>query len=333
MRVLLDVLGDEEANIWIDAASPLEVLTESGSPHRGAVGTNFVDAGPNQKVHRRLWLRFERSQAYQLIDLFSEQLEGAIAKSSEGVTKSTKLKGPIKGGVNQENGNMVLVFEGLSGLKHRMELPFDQSGATMEILESAAKTAAEWNDTQPNQTMGLLQRVNIQPREAESMMLGEDPTSCRPILIVRLVGGLQFSSLLDRKIVEELRKRPMPNPDGSIATTGSYATVAEDLEWLQSEWCVLYEPPSNADLRRGSAALRRLLVDNTIQTAWLHHGFKGQPKVAGPDMGALAADQGFQLKHAISLIAGGGCLNGTEARDDRRCSSLQSHDREGTGRR
>lgn len=57
--------------------------------------------------------------------------------------KSSTLKRPINGGVNYENGNMVLLFEESSGLQHRLELPFDESGMMMEILERASTAAAE----------------------------------------------------------------------------------------------------------------------------------------------------------------------------------------------
>jgi hypothetical protein len=310
MEVLLDVLSDERGNIWLDAASPLEVHTEDKSPHRVAVRTSSVAAGSNQPA--QLWLRFDRPQAYRLIDLLDRQLETATQNGAEGVTKNTVLKSPIKGGVNRDNGNMVLVFEGRSGIHHRFELPFDQSGPMMETLASAAKTAAEWNELQPDKSFGSLHRVNIQPYEAEWIMLGEDPKSGSPILVLRLVGGLQFSFLLDRKLMEHLRKRPTSKPEGASVSESTYDTVAEDLEWLREEWCTLFAPPSNADLRRGSAALRRLLVDNVVQQAWLQYGFKGEPKVAGPDMHALAAHQGFELKHVSSMIAGGACLNGIE---------------------
>jgi hypothetical protein len=95
--------------------------------------------------------------------------------------------------------------------------------------------------------------------------------------------------------------------------SSEYIPVAEDIEWLRDEWWVRTEALSDAELRRGSATLRSLLVEGNIQVAWRHHGFDGQPSVCGPDMEAIAVDQGLKLEHAASLVAGGGRLNGVDA--------------------
>lgn len=226
--------------------------------------------------------------------------------------KSSTLKRPINGGVNYENGNMVLLFEESSGLQHRLELPFDESGMMMEILERASTAAAEWADKHKGNE-GTTQKVNVRPRDTESILVGADVVSGRPLLIVRLNGGTQFSFALDTKAFEQLQRMGgTAKSDHRHVATG-YESVADDIEWLQSEWCFLYEPPSNAALRRGSAALRRLLVENGIQNAWHHYGFSKKPLVIGPDVKLIAAHKNHQLRDAVSLIAGGGTVNGVQA--------------------
>ena len=192
-----------------------------------------------------------------------------------------------------------------------MELPYDESGATLEILERASKAAAEWSDKR-NRPTAALQHLNLRAREAEHMLLGEDPATGRPVLMVRMTGGFQISFVLDRRIIEELRNRPPLDPEERRTSSTDYAIIAEDIEWFQQEWCTLYAPPSNADLRRGSAALRRLLVDNAIQRTWIQLGFEKQPSIAGPDVEALAKHHGVDLNYAVSLVAGGGCISGMQ---------------------
>jgi hypothetical protein len=93
----------------------------------------------------------------------------------------------------------------------------------------------------------------------------------------------------------------------------TYHATAEDIEWLRDVWWggggLLTEP----DLRRGSAVLRRLLVEGEISKAWRNHGFQGQPTIIGPDGAALAAMRNVRLEHAASLVVGGGRLNGIDA--------------------
>ena len=53
-------------------------------------------------------------------------------------------------------------------------------------------------------------------------------------------------------------------------------SVSEDLLYLQDEWGTSIE---DAALRRGSAVLRRLLVDGDLGRAWREVHFSGEPKV------------------------------------------------------
>jgi hypothetical protein len=313
MRVQLEVVADEGGNVWMDAASPVEVLSENAAPYRVAIRTQSAAVGPSTGPHTPVWLRIDRIQGYRLIELLGEHLGADAVKGAEGVTKNTILKGPLNGGVNRENGNMILQFEGRSGLQHRLELPFDQGGLTVEILERAAKLAAGWHDGKRTRAVEAIEPVDLQPRDAEAIEFGHDPHSHRAILSIRLAGGWQFSFFLDQKMGEQLRIRGAREAHEARTSTSPFITVADDIDWLRDEWCVLYEPPSDADLRRGSAALRRLLVDDLIGKAWRHHGFIRQPRVIGPDVEALAAADGFLLQHIAWLVGGGACVNGVEA--------------------
>jgi hypothetical protein len=93
----------------------------------------------------------------------------------------------------------------------------------------------------------------------------------------------------------------------------TYRTIAEDIEWLRDVWWHGDRHPTEPDLRRGSAVLRRLLVDGNILTAWRDHGFPDQPTIIAPDGTALAAAHKVRLEHAASLVVGGGRLNGINA--------------------
>lgn len=91
--------------------------------------------------------------------------------------------------------------------------------------------------------------------------------------------------------------------------TSPFLPVAEDIEWFRDDWFKAKSPPSNAALRRGSAALRHLLCEGTIAKAWKHHGLAGTPTVKGPDLRALAAHHNHELRHAVSVVAGGACVD------------------------
>lgn len=62
-------------------------------------------------------------------------------------------------------------------------------------------------------------------------------------------------------------------------------TVVEDLEYLRDEWVADLDEPG---LRRGSAVVRRLLVDGgnaqVLRHAWRAAGFQGEPSVRAIDL-------------------------------------------------
>lgn len=63
----------------------------------------------------------------------------------------------------------------------------------------------------------------------------------------------------------------------------SLIAVAEDLEYL-AQWG---SDISNADIRRGTAVLRRLLVEDAYGTAWRAVGEVKQPSLPGVDLTLL----------------------------------------------
>lgn len=95
----------------------------------------------------------------------------------------------------------------------------------------------------------------------------------------------------------------------------AYITVAEDLEWLRDDWWSQPDKLTDADVRRGGATLRRLLLDGgqgAVVQAWRHFGLPKQPIVCGPDVEALLDVGGNKLELTATLIAGGGRVNGID---------------------
>lgn len=90
-------------------------------------------------------------------------------------------------------------------------------------------------------------------------------------------------------------------------------SVAEDIEWLQQYWANEPDHLTDADVRRGGATLRRLLLERgqgAIMHAWRLCGFEGQPKVIGPDLLALLDQQGHTVERTATAVAGGVPISG-----------------------
>ncbi len=98
MRILLSVEGDEGRNIWLDASSAVEILTENATSHRLAIRVQSGATIPGEG-DATVWLRIDRVQAYRLIELLGEHLGASTAKGAEGIAKTAILKGPMNGGV------------------------------------------------------------------------------------------------------------------------------------------------------------------------------------------------------------------------------------------
>ena len=84
----------------------------------------------------------------------------------------------------------------------------------------------------------------------------------------------------------------------------AYISVAEDLEHLCEDWS---KNPKNDVIRRGSAILRRLLVDSVLQQAWRALGFERQPTIKAPDLMLVVNRQPAMVEIAI---AGGAAYGG-----------------------
>ena len=84
----------------------------------------------------------------------------------------------------------------------------------------------------------------------------------------------------------------------------SLVAVAEDLEYLGT-W-----GPNipDADIRRGSAILRRLLVEDAYGTAWRAAGFERQPSLIAVDFHCMLGT--LPLQQVIAGLAGGARFRG-----------------------
>jgi hypothetical protein len=72
--------------------------------------------------------------------------------------------------------------------------------------------------------------------------------------------------------------------------------VAEDLEYL-SRWG---SDISNAEIRRGTGVLRRLLVEDVYGTAWRVVGGVKQPSLIAVDLALLLGDQAHRVVYALA---------------------------------
>lgn len=94
-----------------------------------------------------------------------------------------------------------------------------------------------------------------------------------------------------------------------------FSSVAADIESFLT-WGRSSQAPPEAELRRGTLALYRLLNLGQLLSAWCYYfpkyGLRKQPIVFGPDAEAIAAHEGLQLENSIYLIAGGGRIGGVE---------------------
>jgi len=85
----------------------------------------------------------------------------------------------------------------------------------------------------------------------------------------------------------------------------SLIAVAEDLEYL-SQWGA---DISNAEIRRGTAILRRLLVEDAYGAAWRAIGEIKQPSLPAVDLSLLLGNDANQVEYAL---AGGANFRGIQ---------------------
>lgn len=98
-----------------------------------------------------------------------------------------------------------------------------------------------------------------------------------------------------------------------MTSRGVLLTIAEDIEWLRQCWANDPDRLSDADVRRGGATLRRLLLERgkgAIMAAWRLCGFEGQPSVVGPDLLALLNQLGHPIEQTAIAVAGGVPISG-----------------------
>jgi len=215
---------------------------------------------------------------------------------------------PINGGVNPRTGGLVLLFQ--HGEKRlRLEIPYDQSGMLLEMVERATKHASDHAINSPPEEIGDCWETYLQPREAKEIIIGEDHEKGTPLIIVKLEGGFQFSFLLDRQILETIRSKS-PRGEYNPPSTSKYQIVADDIDYFQSNWCTLFQPPTDVEIRWGVAAIRRLLMEGLLGQAWRESGLPGEPSVEAPDVLAILAHQGTEVRHVVALIAGGASIDG-----------------------
>jgi hypothetical protein len=79
--------------------------------------------------------------------------------------------------------------------------------------------------------------------------------------------------------------------------------VAEDLEYL-AQWG---SQISNAEIRRGTAILRRLLVEDTYRAAWRTIGEAKQPTLLAVDLSQMLGGKSHEVVYAL---AGGALFRG-----------------------
>lgn len=222
----------------------------------------------------------------------------------------TKTFSPVNGGVNSQTGNLVLLFADADGHQARIEIPYDQSLATFEMIKRAANSAS----SHPNNKLPSSSDQwdsNLRAYEAKEILFGKDVCSDKRVLTLRTVDDLQMSLVVDTRIIEQIGLgRTMQPAIGDLK--GTYASVAEDIDHFQRAWCTIYVPPSDVELRWGVAALRRLLINGLLGRAWRAMGFEGEPIIPSPDVERMLNQKDLRLEQVAHLIAGGGSVDGIE---------------------
>lgn len=311
-HILISNADDGQQRFILDLDTEPSLEVERGPPYRLAVSSRSAGLLNGIGEALQVWVRFTRIQAAALRDQIEAALEDVARTSGSKLIKRTRITSVLNGGVNKETGDMVIALAGTGGVEHHLDIPCDQSGMMGAMLQAAAEAAAEWQDSKIDAEKGKLKPLKIQPREAEMVLLGDDPESGRPILVVRLEGGHQFSFMLDRQLFEGLRYGTDTTEKRPIATADRLGTIAEDIDWFANHWGRLYQPPNDVEIRQGAAALRRLLHEDALGRAWRTCGFEKEPRVKGPDLLALIAHQGLVIEHIEALVVGGATVNGLQ---------------------
>ncbi len=86
-----------------------------------------------------------------------------------------------------------------------------------------------------------------------------------------------------------------------------FSYVYEELLYYQKEW---KHDMSDASIRRGSASLRSLLLENKLQLAWKYAGFEKQPKILAPFLDEYIRN--LQIGEIDFIQAGGAISNAVQ---------------------
>lgn len=86
-------------------------------------------------------------------------------------------------------------------------------------------------------------------------------------------------------------------------------TVVEDLEYIESRWML---NPGDQELRRGSAILRRLLIDGALERCWRAVGMRGELNITAPNIDSIMAKQSSEGGRVVLLVALGARYRGAE---------------------
>lgn len=115
------------------------------------------------------------------------------------------------------------------------------------------------------------------------------------------------------KNLDDAYKGRLNKPESPKIPQHPFLTIAEDIEWFRDDWVARVAPPTDAELRRASGTLRHLLINNGLHMAWRHCGFKGGPRIIGPDLEALMLVEDHKSVHSLITLAGGIQVDGIES--------------------
>jgi hypothetical protein len=89
-----------------------------------------------------------------------------------------------------------------------------------------------------------------------------------------------------------------------MLTKNQLISVAEDIEYFK-KWSECTVELDTATIRHGSAALRRILVEDAAGKAWRQVGFPKSPTLDGPDLIASLAERRVDVSLVVSAAAAG----------------------------
>jgi hypothetical protein len=179
------------------------------------------------------------------------------------------------------------------------------------MFERAVNNASKHCKNQRPDLEGAVWSTSLYPWEVEEIILGEDRTGDRFTMTIKIAGDSQFSFLLDRGLFERIRAKDVTRTYNH-QVQDTLQIVADDIEYFQRNWCNIFVPLTDVELRWGVPALRRLLVNGVLGNAWRQMGFANQPQITAPDAIATLKNSNTDPNHIASFITGGACVSGVE---------------------